>query len=88
MNEHLIASELLQRGESLWSSVECDLKRDCVVIYARLHANPVCGVDRALAESERVFKSVLEQRLAGHSWLAAVQWSERLCKTFTPKTTA
>jgi len=82
--EQLIASELLQRGDSLWSSVECDVKRDCVVIYARLHANPSLGVEHALWESERVFKSVLERRLEGHNWLAAVQWSERLCKTFTP----
>ena len=87
MNEHLIASELLRCGDSLWSWVECDVKRDCVVIYARLRANPSLGVEHALAESERVFKSVLEHRLERHNWLAAVQWSERLCRTFTPKTT-
>jgi len=87
LNENPIASELLQRGDSLWSSVECDVKRDRVVIYARLRAHPSLGVEHALAESERVFKSVLERRLEGHNWLATVQWSERLCKTFTPTTT-
>jgi hypothetical protein len=86
VNGHLIASELLQCGDALWSSVECDVKRECVVIYARLRANPSLGVEHALAESERVFKSVLEHRLEGHPWLAAVQWSERLCRTFTQDT--
>jgi hypothetical protein len=86
MKEDNIASELLLRGYSLWSSVECDVKGDRVVIYARLRANPSLGVERALAESERVFKSVLEHRVEGHNWVAAVQWSERLCKTFTLQT--
>jgi hypothetical protein len=86
VNENSIATELLQRGDSLWSSVECDVKRDCVVIYARLRAHPSLRVEKALAESERVFTSVLERRLEGHQWLATVQWSERLCKTFTPNT--
>ena len=35
-------------------------------------------------ESERVLKTVLERRLEGGGWMAAVQWSERLCKTFIP----
>ena len=88
MNEYSIASELLRCGDELWSSVECDVKRNRVVVYARLRANPSLGVEHALAESERVFKSVLKHRLEGHPWLASVQWSERLCKTFTPETTA
>ena len=79
-----IATELLQSGRSLWSSVECDVKRDCVVVYARLRADPPLGIEGALVESERLLKSVLESRVGDDDqWLAAVQWSERLCRTFT-----
>ncbi len=87
MNDPLLASELVRRGDALWSSVECDVRRDCVVVYARLRANPSFGVEHALAESERVFKSVLESRHEVPKWLATVQWSERLCKTFSPSRT-
>jgi hypothetical protein len=76
---HDIAADLLESGDSLWSSVECDVRNDRVIIYARLRLNPPLGVEGALAESERVFNSVLD----GRHWLAAVQWSERLCRTFT-----
>ena len=78
METHNIAAELLESGDSLWSSVECDVKRDRVIVYARLRANPVLDVEAALAASERVLSSVL----GGHEWLAAVQWSDRLCRTF------
>ena len=84
MKMHDIAAELLSSGDSLWSSVECDLKRDRVIVYARLRVNPPRGVESALAASERVFYSVLD----GHDWLAAVQWSERLCRTFTAQSRA
>jgi len=83
MSEQSIVAELLRDGDALWSSVECDVKRDRVVIYARLHANQPFGVERALAESRRVFESVLARYTGCHEWLAAVQWSDRLCKTFT-----
>lgn len=79
METQNITAELLESGDSLWSSVECDMKRDRVIVYARLRADPPLGVAGALAESERVLSSVLD----GHHWLAAVQWSERLCRTFT-----
>jgi hypothetical protein len=78
MKTDSIAAKLLQSGDSLWSSVECDVKCDRVIVYARLRANPPLGVAGALAESERVFNLVL----AG-DWLATVQWSDRLCRTFT-----
>ena len=80
MEPHDIEAELLESGDSLWSSVECDVKRDRVIVYARLRTNPPLGVESALAASERVLTSVL----GGHDWLAAVQWSERLCRTFMP----
>jgi hypothetical protein len=63
-----ITAELIRSGESLWSQVECEIRRDCVIVYARLCANEGHGVEGALAESERVFNSVL----AGRDWLAAV----------------
>jgi hypothetical protein len=79
-----IASELRDGGSGLWSSVECDVKRDRIVVYARLVSHARSDLENALAESERVLKTVLGQRVAGgNGWLAAVQWSERLCKTFT-----
>ena len=84
METRNIAAELLESGCSLWSSVECDVKHDRVIVYARLRANPVLGVEGALAASERVLSSVL----GGREWLAAVQVSDRLCRTFkAPPTT-
>ncbi len=82
MERQDIVAELLDNGGWLWSRVECDVSRGRVVVYARLRAEPPLGVRRALAESERVFKAVLEPHLQGQKWLAAVQWSERLCRTF------
>jgi hypothetical protein len=83
-----IASELLATAGPLWSSVECAVKHDRVVVYARLCSHPQRDIEGALAESERVFKSVLSRRVGGHNWLAAVQWSDRLCRTFTPEAEA
>jgi hypothetical protein len=85
MEQDSITQELLQSGNSLWSSVECDVMRDYVVVYARLHTTAPQGIEGALAESERVFELVLGRHLAGHNWLAAVHWSDRLCRTFTSR---
>lgn len=80
-----IAAALRDSGNGLWSSVECDVTRDRIVVYARLLARASTDIESALAESERVLNDVLGQRAEGsNGWLAAVQWSERLCKTFTP----
>lgn len=85
-DERDIAAELKSSGNGLWSSVECDVKRDRIVVYARLVAHARTDLENALAESERVLKTVLGGRAqSNHGWLAAVQWSERLCKTFTPE---
>ena len=84
-NEHSLASELLATGGRLWSAVECDVKRDRVVVYARLCSHAPTDIQGALAESERVFKTVLGRRVGAGNWLAAVQWSDRLCRTFTPR---
>lgn len=82
-DERAIAAELRDSGNGLWSSVECDVKRDRIVVYARLVAHARTDLENALAESKRVLNSVLGQRVAcGTGWIAAVQWSERLCKTF------
>jgi hypothetical protein len=82
--EHDILAELRDGASGLWSSVECDVKRDCIVVYARLWTHPHIDLESALAESERLLKSVIERRLEGRrAWLAAVQWSDRLCKTFS-----
>ena len=78
MEMRTIAADLLKNGGSLWSSIECDVRRDRVIVYARLRPNHAQGVEGALVESERVFNSVL----AGRDWLAAVQWADRLCRTF------
>jgi hypothetical protein len=80
-----IVAELLDSGSRLWSSVQCDVKQNCIVVYARLYGDSLLDVDGALVESERLLKSVIERRLGGRkSWVAAVHWSDRLCKTFTP----
>ena len=84
-DERDIAAELRSSGGPLWSSVECDVKRNHIVVYARLSVHPQTDLQNALAESERVLNAVMERRLDGtRSWLAAVQWSERSCKTFSP----
>ena len=83
-DSHALAAELLGRGDSLWSAVECDLTKDRVIIYAKLHVHPRLDVHRALAESERTLKAVLPEHLEGRGWLAAVHWSGRLCRTFRP----
>jgi hypothetical protein len=83
MNES-IASELLATGNRLWSSVECDTTRGCVVVYARLCTSAVPNLHGALLESERVLTTVMERHLGSRGWLAAVQWSERLCRTIGP----
>jgi hypothetical protein len=79
-----LARELLRCGESLWSTVECDVKRECVIVYARLTTPTGTSLENALAESERVLTKVLDRRLEGHAWLAAVHWSGRLCRTIRP----
>lgn len=79
-----LAAELRDSGNGLWSAVECDVRRDRIVVYARLVTHARTDLAGALAESERLLKNVLGQRARGSSgWLAAVHWSERLCKTFT-----
>ena len=84
-DQHDLVAELRDGSSGLWSSVECEVRRDCVVVYARLVAHARVDLAQALAESEQVLNSVLARRLeGGRSWLAAVQWSERLCKTFRP----
>jgi hypothetical protein len=84
-DERDLVAELRNSGSRLWSSVECDVKRNHIVVYARLSVHPQTDLQNALAESERVLNAVMERRPEGsRSWLAAVQWSERLCKTFSP----
>jgi hypothetical protein len=83
--EHEIVAELRHSGSRLWSSVDCDVRPNCIVVYARLSTHPRLDVAGALAESEELLKAVLERRLEGRrSWVAAVQWSERLCRTIRP----
>lgn len=87
-NQHELAAELRDGGEGLWSSVECEVRRDRVVVYARLVVHAGTDIATALARSERVLNDVMTRRLDGDGWLAAVQWSERLCKTFRPESAA
>jgi hypothetical protein len=84
-DELSLAADLLDTPERVWSSVECAVKPHCVVIYARLHAHSQLDLERALATSQRVLNTVLGERLQGRTWVAAVQWSYRVCRTFTPR---
>jgi hypothetical protein len=79
--DHLEA-QILSIGRELFSSIECDIWRNRVVVYARLSATP--NLERALEESERLLTSVLE-RLDTQDWIAAVHWSERMCRTIAPR---
>jgi hypothetical protein len=76
-----IADQILSIGRELFSSIECDVWRDRVVVYARLKATP--NLERALEESERLLARVLET-LDTQDWIAAVHWSERMCRTIAP----
>ncbi len=83
-NGPALAAELLGTANRLWSSVECDVQRNCVVIYARLRTLPRLDLEHALSESERVLNTVLGKRLEDRKWLASVRWGDRLCRTFAP----
>ena len=76
-----IADQILSIGRELFSSIECDIWRDRVVVYARLKATP--NLELALKESERLLAGVLET-LDMQNWIAAVHWSERMCRTIAP----
>jgi hypothetical protein len=76
-----IELKLLTIGRDLFSDVECDVWRDRVVVYARLGATP--NLEHALRESERLLTSVLSS-LDAQDWIAAVHWSERMCRTIKP----
>jgi hypothetical protein len=77
-----IAAQILTMGRELFSSIECDVWRDRVVVYARLRSTP--NLERALEESERLLGGVLET-LETQNWIAAVHWSERMCRTIAPR---
>ncbi len=76
-----IVNQLLAGGGELFSGVECDVRRNRVVVYARLSATP--NLERALKESERLLATVLT-RSGARDWIAAVHWSERMCRTIAP----
>ncbi|HEY3516114.1 MAG TPA: hypothetical protein VGL98_03635 [Gammaproteobacteria bacterium] len=77
-----IADHILTIGRDLFSSIECDIWRDRVVVYARLRATP--NLERALEESERLLGGALGT-LETQDWIAAVHWSERMCRTIVPR---
>ena len=76
-----IEAQLRTIGRNLFLGVECDVWRDRVVVYARLGATP--NLEQALKESERLLASVLGS-LDTQDWIAAVHWSERMCRTIAP----
>jgi len=76
-----IADQILSIGRELFSSIECDVWRDRVVVYARLSTTP--NLERALKESEQLLARVLGT-LDTQNWIAAVHWSERMCRTIAP----
>jgi hypothetical protein len=79
-----IAAQILGVGRDLFSSIECDIWRDRIVVYARLSATP--NLERALEESERLLTGVLGA-LDTQDWIAAVHWSERMCRTIASSDT-
>jgi len=85
MNDKLsIASELLRSGADLWSAVQCDVRGDCVLIYAELTTDPKPAVCDVLLESKRLVREVLQRRLGRGDRLARVHWNGRISYTFAP----
>jgi hypothetical protein len=81
-----LEAELRSSGGFLWSSVECDVRPRGVVVYARLCTHETFDIEGALVRSERLITSVLARHLApNRTWVAAVQWHDRLCRTFTAR---
>jgi hypothetical protein len=76
-----IEAQLRTVGRGLFAAVECDVWRDRVLVYARLGTTP--NLEHALRESERLLTSVLGS-LDTQDWIAAVHWSERMCRTIKP----
>ena len=79
----LVVFELSSAGARLWSSVRCDRDGDRWVVYANLRAERD-PAEPALAESARIFKRVLNNRLRARDWIAAVLCGGRVSYTVTP----
>ena len=89
----LVEFELLSAGGRLFKSVACDGTRGRWVVYANLHASEADErqlIDRAVvesaafAESAKILKRVLDDRLNARDWVAAVLYGERLSCTIRP----
>ncbi len=79
----LINFELQSAGGALWSAVECDRKYDRWVVSANLRSADGSAA-RAIAESERLLKDVLDRRLRDRDWLAVVLCGGRVSHTVRP----
>jgi hypothetical protein len=79
----LIGFELLSAGFSLWSKVECGREHDRWVVYANLRSADD-DPERALAESERILRRVLDTRLSARDWMAVVLCGGRVSHTVRP----
>jgi hypothetical protein len=78
----VIVFELQSAGGRLWESVECDRGGDRWIVYANLR--PHSEADGELAESARIIRSVLDNRLSSRDWIAAVLCGDRVSYTITP----
>ena len=88
----LVEFELLSAGGRLWKSVACDGTRGRWVVYANLRAGESderretdgAAFESAFAESAKILKRVLDDRLNARDWVAAVLCGERLSCTIRP----
>ena len=79
----VLVFELLSAGGRLWSSVRCDRNADRWVVYADLRPERTAA-ELPLAESATIIRKVLNGRLSGRDWIAAVLCGGRLSFTVTP----
>jgi hypothetical protein len=79
----LVVFELSSAGGRLWSSVRCDRRAGRWVIYTHLRSERDTA-GPAFAESARIIKSVLNNRLGARDWIAAVLCAGRVSFTVKP----
>lgn len=79
----LVVFELSSAGARLWSSVRCDRFAGRWVVYADLRPERDAA-EPAFAESARIIRRVLDNRLSARDWIAAVLCGARVSFTVKP----
>jgi hypothetical protein len=80
----LIMFELRSAGDRLWESVACDRGQDRWIVYANLRPGAPGTRQPDFAESARILRNVLDNRLSAKDWIAAVLCGDRVSCTIRP----